>query len=160
MQNNNKHIDDKINAYRTTGKGTDFSVPENYFNKLQTEVQQKVNGTKKDKWRLWLTASAGICCLLFAYFLLPNNIQNDGEDIANISVDYIGEFFIQNPDAITIDEIAEVVSNETLNVLSAELNLNGVGSSYSSDGIDDLNNEAIFEYLIDEGIEEEAWDYL
>lgn len=130
-------------------KNTIYDVPEDYFNRMQEKVFDKIEkeGTKAKIIVLgsyrWILGVAALLFIVFGGFLMDSNIQKDDEVSLEATYNYLSE---------NIDEFDEV--SLVLMLADDELPLDDdlyfstdLINEYLDESIDDLNEEEIEQYF-------------
>lgn len=160
-------------------KSGDFKTPPNFFNDFQKEVQNKIQ-EKPQTWMLsnWFRYSfsglAMVAIFVFVVLPQPNTVVeyefSDTEYVAYLDEnidDFSEEDYI---DEIEVSDLVEVENDfdlsdielveEDQKIVTDSMLLNENSSEPIVESIDELTNEEILEYLIEEGYEEGDWDEL
>ena len=146
---------------------SEFKTPDGYFDGFQKNVQDKIHHNKKAWWQLpqIKVAVSGIACIV-AIVVIVNNMASTNEVAQyDFSKDELIAYFSDNIDDISENDIIDVMSDADLIETQGfgEVDSTQVKSKINEEVpilLDDISDQEIYEYMLDEGYEDGDWDNL
>ena len=161
---NNENINDKTNFFldKIKKKG-DFKIPNKYFDEFDKQVQDKIKHKdlqwyKLPEYRIALVSLA----TFFTGLVLVFNFNKPIDVVNNeFSDEEINNYFEEHIDEYNVAEIIQEISLQELNDIQIEVKDTLKNNSNKKiESINDLTEDEIMEYLINEGYEDGDWDEL
>ena len=144
-------------------KEGDFKTPSEYFDRFPEKVQSKIKQRYFDWFQLpqYKIAFASICAA-FIGLLVILNLNKPTELTSNyFTSEEINTYFDEYIDEYNINEIIEEISLAQLTEIQIEVkDTLEINPAKESELINDLTEDEILEYLIDEGYEDTEWNEL
>lgn len=168
MEDNKDINDGVIRDFLKKSSVPDFKVPDNYFEGFQKNVHAKIHD-KPVWWKLpqFRLAITGVACLVLTVFVL-NDFHNSGNSVENDLSEYeLLAYYSDNIDEISEDEILELMVEDDFKPLNngkTQIDSTSTEKKETEEEkvptLDDLTDEEIYEYMLDEGYEDGDWDNL
>ena len=159
-----KNINEEKNLFlNNVKKEGDFKTPSKYFDRFPEQVQSKIKQRDFEWFQLpqYKIAFASIGAV-FIGLVVVLNLNKPPELASNyFTNDEINNYFEEHIDEYNVTEIIEEISLSELTDI--QINVKDtleVNPEKESGLINDLTEEEIMEYLIDEGYEDTEWDKL
>ncbi len=169
MEEDKNINDEAIRTFLGKSEGSDFKVPENYFEGFQKNVYSKILDNKNQWWKLPQVKMTLVGTL--SVFLVVIVLIDFSKSISVAEVDMSEQellaYYADNIDEISESEILEIMTEDDLNSISEGL----IDSTYKKKeevreekkeipSLDDFTDEEIYEYMLDEGYDDGDWDNL
>ncbi len=161
---NEENINDDANSFlNNIKKSGDFKTPPKYFDGFQKQVQDQIKQQDLPWFKLpqYKIAFASVAAVLIGIVVVIN-INKRTEVASNeFSDEEISSYFEEHIDEYNVTDIIEEISLTDLNDNQTEVKDSiKVNPKNDTALIDELTDEDILEYLIDEGYEDGDWDEL
>lgn len=167
----NKDIDDNgVRDFLKESSGTEFNVPENYFEGFQKNIHSKIHHDYTPWWKssqikLGASVLTSIALVFFVFKEFPKNI-NQAE--LEMNREDLLAYFSENIDEISEDEILEVIDDGNINTLENQVEQSDSTKTDKKKEeknevpptLDDFTDDEIYEYMLDEGYGSGDWDNL
>lgn len=145
MKEEGQYIDSKIKEFEQLNIKSQMQVPKDYFDGVQKNVHQRIHTPERRKNSLyWLfgSAVAGMA-ILFSLSLFETNTTNENLGIEN---SLVFEYYEENPDEISLSDIALISDKIALNAVSNEI----VKETEQTITMESLSQDEILDYLLEE----------
>ena len=163
MENKEDINDDGNSFLNNIKKRGDFKTPLNYFDSFQKEVQDQIKHEdlpwfKLPQYKIGLASVIAVLVGVVVVFSIGKPVEIVSNEFSDEDLD---SYFEEHIDEYNLADIVEEISLTDLNNLQKEVKDSvKVNPKNESDLIDELTEEEILEYLIDEGYEDGDWDEL
>ena len=167
----NKDIDDNVvHDFLKKSSGTEFNVPENYFEGFQKNIHSKIHHDYTPWWKL-SRVKIGISVLtsiMLVFFVLKEFPKNIDQAELEMNKEELLAYFSENIDEISEAEILEVIDDTDINTEenqveqsdSTKTDKKKEEKNEAPPTLDDLTDDEIYEYMLDEGYGSGDWDNL
>ena len=169
MEDNKDINDDVIRDFLKKSSESDFKVPDNYFEGFQKNVHANIHNEKPVWWRnpKVRIGLAGLACLVLTILVWNDFTGNKKLVETNLSDYELLAYYTDNVDEISEDEILELMTEDDFMPLGGKTVQTDSTSTEKKEKegekvptFDDLSDEEIYEYMLDEGYGDGEWDNL
>jgi hypothetical protein len=161
---NEKNINEDSNSILSNiKKGGDFKTPPKYFDGFQKRVQNQIKQQDLPWFNFpqYKIAFTGIAAILIGVVVMLNINKPKNLVVSDLSNEEINSYFEEYIDEYNVAEILEEISLTDLTEIETEVkDTVKVNPKSEIELINELTDEEIVEYLIDEGYEDSDWDEL
>lgn len=169
MEDNKDINDDVVRDFLKKSSEPDFKVPDNYFEGFQKNIHAKIHNEKPVWWRIPQVriGLTGVACL--ALMVLVLNDFTGTKDLAesNLSEYELLAYYSDNVDEISEDEILGLMTDDDfqpVDTKTVQTDSTSIETKEKEEEkvptLDDLSDEEIYEYMLDEGYGDGEWDNL
>ena len=167
----NKDIDDKVvRDFLEQSSGTEFNVPEDYFEGFQKNVHSKIYQDHNPWWKL-PQIKIGVSVLtsvVLVFFVVKEFSENIDQAKVELNKQELLVYFSENIDEISEAEILEVMDDRYFmfpaqrmeQIDSTKTEKKKEENNENPPTIDDFTDDEIYEYMLDEGYGSGEWDNL
>ena len=167
----NKDIDDKgIRDFLKESSGSEFNVPENYFEGFQKNIHSKINHDYTPWWKtshIKIGASV-LTSIVLVFFMLKEFPENIDQAKVELNKEELLAYFFENIDEISEAEILEVLDDKDFSIPAQQIKQSDSTktekkkeeNNENPPTFDDFTDEEIYEYMLDEGYGSGDWDNL
>ena len=166
-----KDIDDEVvRDFLEQSSGTEFNVPENYFEGFQKNVHSKIYHDHTPWWKLpqlkiGVSVLTAVVLVFFAVQEFPENIDQTKVELNN---EELLVYFSENIDEISEAEILEVMDDRDFIFPAQKMEQSDSiktekkkeENNENPPTLDDFTDDEIYEYMLDEGYGSGDWDNL
>lgn len=166
-----KDIDDNfVEDFLKESNGTDFKVPEGYFEGFQKNVHSKIYRDYTPWWKLsGFKVGVSVLTSLVLVFLVVNEFpENIDQAKVELNNEELLAYFSENIDEISETEILEVMDDKDFSFLAQQMEQSDSTktekkkqeNNENPPTLDDFTDDEIYEYMLDEGYGSGDWDNL
>lgn len=169
MEDNKDINDDVIRDFLKKSSEPEFKVPDKYFEGFQKNVHAKIHTDKPAWWKLpqFRLALTGVACLALTIMVVKDFSENNDLAQGDLSEYELLAYYADNVDEISEDEILELMTDEDfvpVNKTGSQIDSTSTQKKETEEekvpSLDDLTDEEIYEYMLDEGYGDGDWDNL
>ena len=166
-----KDIDDNfVEDFLKESSGTDFKVPEDYFEGFQKNVHSKIYQDYTPWWKLpqFKIGVSVLTSLVLVFFVVNEFSENIDQAKVELNNEELLAYFSENIDEISEAEILEVLGDKEFSSSAQQMEQSDSTktekkkeeNNENPPTLDDFTDDEIYEYMLDEGYGIGEWDNL
>ena len=167
----NKDIDDNVvRDFLKQSSGTEFNVPEDYFEGFQKKIHSKIHHDYTPWWKLpqFKIGVSVLTSLILVFFLVNEFSENINQAKVELNKEELLAYFSENIDEISEAEILEVLDDKDFSIPAQQIEqIDSTKTEKKKEEnnenpptLDDFTDDEIYEYMLDEGYGSGEWDNL